>query len=723
MSKYWQRKRKIVLLALCATTLSFLLCACKEEPSHEDMGESVAMFSAAYTDFEAAIDLDFTKQMINDINDYEGERGAGLRTATSQGETEAAELIAAAMTEIGLQNVTRDQVSVDGWTFGGASIFYEDRNGIERKVKLGGYPSSLTVTDEKMSLVYRESGFARNYGEELIPGRIVLIDYDMSDDMELGHYVYQARSKGARAVLIATNSPELGDEELFTQNVGVSGDTPVFAISKLDAEALKAMIKSTEEDEFEVLLSAQSRVVSNASTTNVWGDIPGKTTDVIYLSAHYDGYTSSLFGNGTGISSVLGIAKAVMSSGYIPEKTIRVVAHGAGEWGKSGTAYSWGMGAYKQITQKHPEWIENAFAVINLDGAQPFANEIGFSMGVSYPLLDFVSASAGPLIDYSHYQYDIQAPASIDTDAFSWQQLGIPAITALPMSQLKLNSAVRHGGAYAKEIPVYSDDAITFVQKLYGKILLDLDECLIVPVNYGKVYDALQTSLSDQSTAEMPGTSAAIGYAIEKGRLLAEKVQARNQEFLQVDDASKTAMRVAAIETNRKLHQISAKIEDDFSKITWQGQQAFPHENQKHNLKSLKDALSMLEIDYMEKALPFLFEVDFGIYSANFDKATCDIMQQRSNAGTWAEGRMETAPCYVDDVVRSLLNKITEKASGQEIDEDVFKASLKGDMEQLETLIKTTEASLEEIYSNETLHVEEQLTLINEILESAFNEA
>lgn len=43
----------------------------------------------------------------------------------------------------------------------------------------------------------------------------------------------------------------------------------------------------------------------------------------------------SAYDDASGVATILGIAKAIRDSGYGPEKTIRIICHGAEEWGKA----------------------------------------------------------------------------------------------------------------------------------------------------------------------------------------------------------------------------------------------------------------------------------------------------------------------------------------------------------------------------------------------------
>ena len=162
--------------------------------------------------------------------------------------------------------------------------------------------------------------------------------------------------------------PVADENRISSQDICGPAYAPVLAISQKDSMTLQALLKASANDEITVTLNADSAVKPNSTTYNVWGEIPGKTDEVIYLFGHYDGYYHSSYDDASGLATALGIAKAMIDSGYKPDKTIRIVAHGAEEFGYSDSAYDWSCGAYQQIMVTHPEWAKKGFAIINIDG-------------------------------------------------------------------------------------------------------------------------------------------------------------------------------------------------------------------------------------------------------------------------------------------------------------------------------------------------------------------
>ncbi|MEI3518001.1 MAG: hypothetical protein V8R14_00520 [Clostridia bacterium] len=65
-------------------------------------------------------------------------------------------------------------------------------------------------------------------------------------------------------------------------------DAPALGISQKDTDALKKAIEKSGENEIEVVFNADSVVTENVESQNVWGEIPGKTDEVIYMMARIE---------------------------------------------------------------------------------------------------------------------------------------------------------------------------------------------------------------------------------------------------------------------------------------------------------------------------------------------------------------------------------------------------------------------------------------------------
>lgn len=681
-----QKNFKIILSITLVMLLSFGLIACSGEEKPN-----------AYDNFTAAIDTDFSKTIMTTLSEFGDDQDTGNRSAGSPAEHEAADYLYDTMKEIGLENVTKDAAIVDGWTYKGANITYKDADGNPQKIILGGYATTLVAKNEEIPLVYLGEGTAADYEGVDVTNKLVLIDIDQNNNWWINYPAYQAKVKGAKAVIAMSILTVEDEDRIGSQDICGPDDAPAFGISQKDSKALQEMINSSENKELMVTLNADSEVIPESTTYNVWGEIPGKTDDVIYLFGHYDGYYHSSFDNASGISTSLGIAKAIIDSGYIPDKTIRVVAHGSEEWGLSDSAYDWSMGSYKQITVNHPEWAKDGFAIINIDGGYPVEGEKNLGISSSHELSNFVQNSAKSVIDGSGYQFDFSMPASTGTEDLGWTEMGVPSIVAGEGETSIYFDNYYHCNTDSVSAAGFSEDTYQFNHELYGRILMDLDALAVRPMDFNTRFTALSESI-DSGIIKDEALTKDVNKAVEVSAVLTDKIVKINKDYLAAVTAGKedeaASLKEEATALNDKLFTLYKGIQDDFLRISWGLEVIFPHENYQANVGNLNDALKALKVGDVaaayDESIP---EIDYAWYATAFDKETYDYfvgqIYDRSD-GTWGEGRIEYPICDVYDLVQSLGTKYEMK-----------NADLSGEIASLEKQLATQQGYLEQTVASE----------------------
>ena len=86
------------------------------------------------------------------------------------------------------------------------------------------------------------------------------------------------------------------------------------------------------------------------------------------IGGHHDCWFAAAFDDATGVAATLAIAKALIDSGYEPERPIVFTSHTAEEYGRTDAAFGWLIGAWWQIAHEHPEWAREALLYINIEG-------------------------------------------------------------------------------------------------------------------------------------------------------------------------------------------------------------------------------------------------------------------------------------------------------------------------------------------------------------------
>lgn len=445
------------------------------------------------------------------------------------------------------------------------------------------------------------------------------------------------------------------ENRIGCQDICGPADAPAFAISQKDSKALQKAIKASGEGEITVTFNADTAITEDATSHNIWGEIPGKTDEVIYMIGHYDGYYHSIYDNASGIATTLGIAKALIDSGYEPDKTIRIVAHGSEEFGKSGNEYDWATGAYEQIVTVHPEWAENAFAVVNIDGDYPIVEEKGYGISTSHEILDFVKKSGKAVTKDSGYDWIYKSPAGTGTEDFQWTAVGIPSIVATHGEECFYYDGMYHSNMDSYEGGKLDEDALLVNHKVFGKIVQDLDAAAVRPMSFTDRFEALEESINTKQVKDE-----------ELMNLIADAKTAAKDLEAKMADVEKSGDAEAAAQMNDDLYTLFKAIQDGFLRIDYNLEVVFPTEQYQNNIKALNGTIKALEDgDVVTAVDDYLWAVDWAWYDMYFDEEVCQYFMDQlwdKREGTWGDGRVEYRHCDAGDVTRSLCEKYEEES-------------------------------------------------------------
>jgi len=647
-------------------------------------------FGETYDKYSSSIDTDFSEKIIEKLSSFGDDPATGNRSAGSPAEHRAAGYLAKAMKKAGLKNITTDAASVDGWTYKGADLTYRNAESRTAEITLGGYATTLKADNEKVQVVYLGQGTAEDYEGIDVKDKLVLIDINQKDDWWISYPAYQAKVKGAKAVLAMSIMPEKDKTRIGSQDICGPADAPAYAISQEDSKALRKAVKASGKGEITATFNSDSTVAGNATSYNVWGEIPGKTDEVIYMLAHYDGYYHSQYDNASGVATCLGIAKAITDSGYKPNKTIRILFDGSEEFGRTANEYDWSTGGYEEIMNIHPEWAEKAFAAVNIDGGYPVEGETKAGIDTSFELNDFVKKSVSGLNKDSQYTWKYTSPASTGTEDFMWTRMGIPSIVAGEGGGEVYYSKCYHSTDDSFDAIALDTDGFLENHKVYGKIILDLDSEYARPMDFASRFKNIKKSLPE-------------GYT-DMDALLDEAVTLSADLKDRMKDINKSKDSEEAAAFNEKTYRIYKKIQDTFLGIDYDLNVINRHEMYTSNIEALDNTVSALSKGKVRKAYDdYLWDVDWAWYPMNFDRETCDYFKKQlwdNKKGTWGDGLIDYRMCDIDGVVRSLGKKydqkdpdvsdeISELKALRDIQQDHLEKTLAKEKKGLESIVDT----------------------------------
>ncbi|MCR2764092.1 M28 family peptidase [Microbacterium sp. zg.B48] len=173
---------------------------------------------------------------------------------------------------------------------------------------------------------------------ELIPGHAVLVRHEFPFSTNHVHRSVKlalAREYGATAFLIGNNQPGAGAVS-GSGGTGESGEIPAFGLSR---DATLELSTSLAFGPVEVHL-VNHAVAGEWTGRNIFVRFPGRTDEVVVLSAHIDGHglAESAMDNGAGLATVLEVARRLGPRAADSERGLLLALFTFEEWALTGSA-------------------------------------------------------------------------------------------------------------------------------------------------------------------------------------------------------------------------------------------------------------------------------------------------------------------------------------------------------------------------------------------------
>ena len=352
---------KKILQASLSAVLVLSLVGCgstKDEAIYQDS------IDAYVNEIDMDYAYDFTKTLSTDTSLHDN--SLGFRTSGSDAEHRTANYLAKEMKAIGLKNVEKIPVNVDKWQYNDASLTIEGTD-----IDLMPVSYMVNGTDENgitAQIVDCGTGFAKDYEDKDVEGKIALVGVDQFNESWIGGYIYEAYEHGAKALVTydLDGYGRFSDDDHQIQDVCAEDIMPTTIITMSEYKQIKKALKQGHD--MATLKVDSVMEEGNGTSYDVVGYIPGKSHDQqIIFAGHYDMYFTGFQDDCSAIGTIMSMAKTMIDSGYVPENDIVVVAHGAEEWGATGTEFDWTRGAYELINNVHPEWANKTLALFNFE--------------------------------------------------------------------------------------------------------------------------------------------------------------------------------------------------------------------------------------------------------------------------------------------------------------------------------------------------------------------
>ncbi len=613
----------------------------------------------------ASLDIEASYNLAKQMEAYRTNPVLGYRPAGSKAEFETGEMLKSYMEDLGLSNVRKDEIKVDGWEFEKAVLAYADAAGERKEVQLGAYQTDfVTKGAETFQVVYVGKGGEKDYADKDVTGKIVLAEINQRDEWWINFPVYQAHEKGAKALIAVQigGYGQVDEKALNAQDIAGPPEAAAFSMSFEDSEKLKACLD--EKGEITVTLDASSRVMRDVSTYNILGEIPGRRSDrMILLSAHYDSYFSGFQDDNTAVAMMLGIARAFIKMGYQPENTWVFCAMAAEEWGIADSKYDWSTGAYAEVFNVHPEWAGKVIGDFNFE-LPALSNGNLDGIRCTYEYKDFFEDTLKTLPALSPaYPEGVLVSAPIETwsDDFSVAISGIPSM----VNEFSAGSfmTTHYHSQYDSDV-YYNEAAYRFHHELYGLLLMHLDRQSVAPLNFAEVFEQASASLDVLMCQKSGSRVTALLNLLGQTEEVAEEVYDRIYDINEAGVDSEQCR-----EAENILLKVFKMAQDKYVRLTWEDAVVFPQEAAQNNLRYLKKAIRALKrkTPDAEAAFEALYEIDNNAYAFQFSKQVYErftdyVLDQNSDRLQWGRGRIVYHE-NLYDLVAQLMDKYHQGAT------------------------------------------------------------
>lgn len=612
----------------------------------------------------ASLDIEASYNLAKKMEAYRTNPVLGYRPAGSKAEFETGEMLKSYMEDLGLSNVRKDEIKVDGWEFEKAVLAYRNAAGERKEVQLGAYQTDfVTEGPETFQVVYVGKGGEKDYADKDVTGKIVMAEINQRDEWWINFPVYQAHEKGAKALIAVQigGYGQVDEKALNAQDIAGPPEAAAFSMSFEDSEKLKACLD--EKGEITVTLDANSRVMRDVSTYNILGEIPGRRSDrMILLSAHYDSYFSGFQDDNTAVAMMLGIARAFIKMGYQPENTWVFCAMAAEEWGIADSKYDWSTGAYAEVFNVHPEWAGKVIGDFNFE-LPALSNGNLDGIRCTYEYKDFFQDTLKALPTLSPaYPEGVLVSAPIETwsDDFSVAISGIPSM----VNEFSAGSFMTtHYHSQYDSDAYYNEAAYRFHHELYGLLLMHLDRQSVAPLNFAEVFEQASASLDVLMCQKSGSRVTALLNLLGQTEEMAEEVYDRIYDINEAGVDSEQCR-----EAEKILLKVFKMAQDKYVRLTWEDAVVFPQEAAQNNLRYLKKAIRALKrkTPDAEAAFEALYEIDNNAYAFQFSKQVYErftdyVLDQNSDRLQWGRGRIVHHE-NLYDLVAQLMDKYHQGA-------------------------------------------------------------
>ena len=631
---------KKTLQASLSAVLVLSLAGCKSTAASVSSTQSAqnnTFYQDAIDAYVNEINMDYAYDFIKtlSLDPSLHDNSLGFRTSGSDAEHRTADYLAEKMEEIGLKNVEKIPVTVDKWQYNDASLTIDGTD-----IDLMPVSYMVNGTDEKgitAEIVDCGTGFAEDYEDKDVKGKIALVGVDQYNESWIGGYIYEAYEHGAKALVTydLDGYGRYSDDDHQIQDVCAEDVMPTAIITMSEYKQIKKALDAGHNKANLVIDSVMEE--GKGTSYDVVGYIPGKSHDQqIIFAGHYDMYFTGFQDDCSAIGTIMTMAKTMIDSGYVPENDIVVVAHGAEEWGATGTEFDWTRGAYELINSVHPEWASKTLAMFNfeLDAFDDGGDTFMITSVPEYATLVKNLVDEGVLDGaVKDYEKGISAE-TFDTktmeDGISYRGAGVPYF--LNTTDTCSGSESEDGEYTWSQLHYHteSDNTDTYSEKVmkaniavFGSIAIAIDQLPAMTLDMQATIDDLSESFSEDLAEEAGVSKEDWENALS---VFQKEVDALNAEGKDINEryvkAVSSKADVEAIQEegkayNKKVLELFKYVQDNFVGIVFSSDVVMKHVGYQNNIEYMDEVIDDLNDNKISDALDVAYQLN-GLCEYNY---------------------------------------------------------------------------------------------------------
>ena len=462
---------------------------------------------------------------------------------------------------------------------------------------------------------------------------------------------------------------------------------PSVNISRKDAGYLKGLL---DEGPVTINLAVDNIVEPGGTSYNITGKIPGENEDeIIVIGDHYDVHFWGFQDNNCAIALTLGIAKAMIDSGYKPKRTLVFVLHGAEEWGVIDSRYDWSTGAWNMIHNVHPEWVGKALAYINFElPAYEFGDKITIASTPEFHtfLSEFTKTAPQPEGCFPGGLSDAWVQQTTWADQWSYNSAGVPGLHNGFIEDEEGVTYEFYENIYHSQYDteaLYNEAVFDFHHKLYGALVMAFDNNPALALDFSYKAGLLQDSVDSDAFA-IAGVDPDIFLSvIEDFKTVAADTYGQIHELNALYKTLKAQKAKPALlqeiwEAGKEVNTITLSafkaVQDSLTCLDWWDTEMFGHEMTQDSILVISEAIDSLQagnIDYVVDELLWLIEDEWYSYYFSKEVAQMDddsILERTDYSLTWGKGRV---PCAVDLWETTMSLNLKYGSSGEDVTREI----------------------------------------------------